>query len=259
MTHPTTMDRQEKLKDQVAVVTGASRGIGKAVAFRLAEEGAHVALVSRRPEGLEKVLAELRERFPERRFFQGPCDVSSSKDVAALIDRIVAEMGRLDILVNNAGITRDNLLLRMSEEEWDDVMATNLKGLFNVTKAAARQMLRVRSGRIINITSIVGLIGNAGQANYAASKGGVIAFTFSLARELSSRGITVNAVAPGFIETDMTSAMTEEARKTFAQKIPLGRFGKPEDVAEIVVFLSGPQASYITGEVVRVDGGLAIG
>ena len=247
------------LKDQVAVVTGASRGIGKAVAFRLAEEGAHVALVSRRPEGLEKVISELRERFPQRRVLGDACDVASSKNVTALVDRIVAEMGRLDILVNNAGITRDNLLLRMSEEEWDEVMETNLKGLFNFTKAAARQMLRAKSGRIINVTSVVGMIGNAGQANYAASKGGVIAFTFSLARELASRGITVNAVAPGFIETDMTASMPEEAKKAFAQKIPLGRFGKPEEVAEIVVFFTGPQASYITGEVVRVDGGLAIG
>src|SRR2546428_674031 len=162
------------LKDQVAVVTGASRGIGKAVAFRLAEEGAHVALVSRRPEGLEKVISELRERFPQRRVLGDACDVASSKNVTALVDRIVAEMGRLDILVNNAGITRDNLLLRMSEEEWDEVMETNLKGLFNFTKAAARQMLRAKSGRIINVTSVVGMIGNAGQANYAASKGGVI-------------------------------------------------------------------------------------
>ncbi len=254
----------DALKDQVAVITGASRGIGRAVALRLAEDGASLVLISRSREAAEKVAVELRDRFlgadaPGRRFLAYACDVSSSKDVGAVVETVLKELGRIDILVNNAGITRDNLLLRMSEEEWDEVIATNLKGLFNMSKAVARQMLRDRRGRIINITSIVGLIGNAGQANYAASKGGVNAFTFTLARELSSRGITVNAVAPGFIETAMTAAMTEEARKIFAEKIPLGRFGKPEEVAEVVAFLGGPSAGYITGEVIRVDGGLAIG
>jgi 3-oxoacyl-[acyl-carrier protein] reductase len=247
------------LEGRVAVVTGASRGIGKAVAARLAEGGADVALIARGLEGVEAAAAEARARAPGRRIVSRACDVASSKDVAAMIGALEEELGRIDILVNNAGITRDNLLLRMSEEEWDDVMQTNLKGLFNLSKAAARHMLRNRWGRIINITSIVGLIGNAGQTNYAASKGGVIAFTFSLARELASRGITVNAVAPGLIETDMTAAMPDEARKAFTERIPLGRLGKPEDVAEIVMFLASPSASYITGEVVRVDGGLAIG
>jgi len=187
------------------------------------------------------------------------CDVGVAGNVQEAIEKITGELGRIDILVNNAGITRDNLLLRMSEEEWDEVLTVNLKSVFNLSKAVARHMLRARSGRIVNVTSVVGLIGNAGQANYAASKGGMIAFTFSLARELASRGITVNAVAPGFIDTDMTAAMPEEVRKSFSEKIPLGRFGSPEDVAEVVVFLSGPSAGYITGEVIRVDGGLAIG
>jgi 3-oxoacyl-[acyl-carrier protein] reductase len=247
------------LEGQVAVVTGASRGIGKAIALRLAEEGADVALIARGLEGVEAAAAEVRTRAPGRRILARACDVASTQDAGAAIEAIEKELGRIDILVNNAGITRDNLLLRMSEEEWDAVMETNLKGLFSVTKAVARQMLRNRSGRIINVTSVVGLIGNAGQTNYAASKGGVIAFTFSLARELASRGITVNAVAPGLIETDMTAAMPDEAKKAFAGRIPLGRLGKPEDVAEIVIFLASPPAGYITGEVVRVDGGLAIG
>ncbi len=249
----------EPILSQVAIVTGASRGIGRAIALRLAADGAQVALVARSLAGVENVAAELRSKYPTRRFLAFACDVSQLKDVGVVVDSVVKELGRIDILVNNAGITRDNLLLRMSEEEWDDVIATNLKGLFNFSKAVARQMLRERRGRIINITSIVGLIGNAGQANYAASKGGVNAFTFTLARELATRGITVNAVAPGFIETDMTDAMSEEAKAAFQQKIPLGRLGKPEEIAEIVAFLGGPLAGYITGEVIRVDGGLAIG
>ena len=247
------------LENHVAVVTGASRGIGRAISLRLAEEGAALVLLSRSADNAEKIAGEVRARFPGRRVVARACDVSKSKEVGGTVESIWKEFDRIDILVNNAGITRDNLLLRMSEADWDDVIATNLKGLFNMSKAVARHMLRERRGRIINITSIVGLIGNAGQTNYAASKGGVNAFTFTLARELASRGITVNAVAPGFIETDMTAAITEEAKAAFAQKIPLGRFGKPEDVAEVVTFLSGPSSAYITGEVIRVDGGLAIG
>jgi 3-oxoacyl-[acyl-carrier protein] reductase len=249
----------KSLEGRVAIVTGASRGIGKAIALRLAEEGADVALLARGLDGVNAAAAEVQQRAPGRRILARACDVASSEGVVAVVEALEEELGRIDILVNNAGITRDNLLLRMSEEEWDDVMETNLKGLFNLSKAVARHMLRNRSGRIINITSVVGLIGNAGQTNYAASKGGVTAFTFSLARELASRGITVNAVAPGMIETDMTAAMPDQAKKAFGERIPLGRLGKPEDVAEMVVFLASPSASYITGEVVRVDGGLAIG
>ena len=247
------------LVGKVAVVTGASRGIGRAIALRLAREGADLALIARSEEGLSAVVAEVRDLHRERRVLPIACDVGVAGNVQEAIEKITGELGRIDILVNNAGITRDNLLLRMSEEEWDEVIAVNLKSVFNLSKAVARNMLRSRSGRIVNVTSVVGLIGNAGQANYAASKGGMIAFTFSLARELASRGITVNAVAPGFIDTDMTAAMPEEARKSFSERIPLGRFGRPEDIAEVVVFLSGPFAGYITGEVIRVDGGLAIG
>jgi 3-oxoacyl-[acyl-carrier protein] reductase len=243
----------------IAVVTGASRGIGKAVAERLAMDGASVVCISRNRDAAEAIATDLRKRYPQGRFGAYACDVSKFADVAAVVESIVKEFGRIDILVNNAGITRDNLILRMSEEEWDEVIATNLKGLFNASKAVARGMLKERRGRIINVTSVVGLIGNAGQANYAASKGGVNAFTFTLARELASRGITVNAVAPGFIETDMTAGLPEAARKTFQDKIPLGRFGKPEEVAEVVAFLSRPSTGYITGEVIRVDGGLAMG
>jgi len=249
----------QSLRGKVAVVTGASRGIGRSVALRLAREGADLALLARSEEGLSGVVSESRDLYRERRVLPIACDVGVAGNVQEAIEKITGELGRIDILVNNAGITRDNLLLRMSEEEWDEVLTVNLKSVFNLSKAVARHMLRARSGRIVNVTSVVGLIGNAGQANYAASKGGMIAFTFSLARELASRGITVNAVAPGFIDTDMTAAMPEEVRKSFSEKIPLGRFGSPEDVAEVVVFLSGPSAGYITGEVIRVDGGLAIG
>src|SRR5688572_24903359 len=205
------------LHGKVAVVTGASRGIGRAIALRLAREGADLALIARSEEGLSAVVSETRDLYRERKVLPIACDVSVAGNVQEAIERITGELGRIDILVNNAGITRDNLLLRMSEEEWDEVLAVNLKSVFNLSKAVSRHMLRSRSGRIVNVTSVVGLIGNAGQANYAASKGGTIAFTFSLARELASRGITVNAVAPGFIETDMTAAMPEEARKSFSE------------------------------------------
>jgi 3-oxoacyl-[acyl-carrier protein] reductase len=251
------MTSSQPFAGQTAIVTGASRGIGKAVARRLAAGGARVALLARSADGVKAAALEIAGDHPDR-VTHAACDVSS-REGAAVVEGMVEELGKVDILVNNAGVTRDNLFLRMSEEEWDQVMATNLKGLFHVTKAVAKHMLRNRAGRIINVTSVVGMVGNAGQANYAASKGGVIAFTFSLARELASRGITVNAVAPGLITTDMTGAMTEEARNSFAERIPLKRFGQPEDVAEVVAFLAGPAAGYITGEVIRVDGGLAIG
>ena len=247
------------LQGQVAVVTGASRGIGRSIAMKLASEGADLVLSARGVEGVEAVAAAVREENPDRRVLPLGCDVSDWDSVSALVDRTLEEFERLDFLVNNAGITRDNLVLRMKQEEWDAVIATNLTGVFNTCRLAARQMLRQRSGRIINITSVVGLFGNAGQVNYAASKGGIISLSYSLAREMASRGVLVNAVAPGFIETDMTAAMSDEAQEAMADSIPLSRVGKPEEISSVVAFLCGPGASYITGEVIRVDGGLATG
>ena len=240
-------------------MTGASRGIGRAIAAELASEGANLVLTARGVEGVEAAAAALAEDHPAGLFLPVGCDVASWDSVSELIDRTVEEFDKIDFLVNNAGITRDNLVMRMKKEEWDDVLAANLTGVFNTCRLAARQMLRQRSGRIVNITSVVGLLGNAGQVNYAASKGGIISLTYSLAREMASRGVLVNAVAPGFIETDMTAAMPEAARESTAEGIPLARIGKPEEISSVVAFLCGPGASYITGEVIRVDGGLAIG
>ncbi|MEE3053810.1 MAG: 3-oxoacyl-[acyl-carrier-protein] reductase [Planctomycetota bacterium] len=247
------------LKGQVAVVTGASRGIGRAIASRLASEGADLVLGARGVDGVEAAGAALAEEYPDGRFLPVGCDVSSWDSVSELMDRTVEKFEKIDFLINNAGITRDNLVMRMKKEEWDDVLAANLTGVFNTCRLAARQMLRQRAGRIVNITSVVGLLGNAGQVNYAASKGGIISLTYSLAREMASRGVLVNAVAPGFIETDMTAAMPEAAREAMSEGIPLARIGKPEEISALVAFLCGPGASYITGEVIRVDGGLAIG
>ena len=249
----------QHLKGQVAIVTGASRGIGRAIAAERASEGVNLVLTARGVEGGEAAAAALAEDHPDGRFLPVGCDVSNWDSVSELIDRTVEEFEKIDFLVNNAGITRDNLVMRMKKEEWDDVLAANLTGVFNTCRLAARQMLRQRSGRIVNITSVVGLLGNAGQVNYAASKGGIISLTYSLAREMASRGVLVNAVAPGFIETDMTAAMPEAAREAMAEGIPLARIGKPEEISSLVAFLCGPGASYITGEVIRVDGGLAIG
>ena len=236
-----------------ALVTGGSRGIGFAVAKRLIADGAKVALVSTKLEGAVAAASQLGENAKGY-----ACDVSSYDDVQALVAAVLADFGKIDILVNNAGITRDDLLMRMSEEEWDRVLAVNLKGSFNTCKAVMRPMMKARFGRIINISSIVGISGNPGQTNYAAAKAGLIGFTKSLAREIASRNITVNAVAPGLVETDMSGALPEEARNAFIQQIPLARAGKPEDIAGAVAFLAGPDASYITGHVICVDGGLLL-
>lgn len=245
------------LQDQVAVVTGAGRGIGRAIALRFAKAGAEIACVSRTAENSEKVASEVRSLG--RKAWAHAVDITDAKAVEAAAEKILAEAGRIDILINNAGVTRDGLLMRMSEEDWDAVLDTNLKGAFTFTKAFTRAFLKQkRSGRIINISSVIGLIGNAGQCNYAASKAALIGFTKSVARELGSRAITVNAIAPGFIETDMTAALSPEMRAELLKKIPLGALGQPEDVAEAALFLAAPAARYITGQVLTVDGGMVM-
>jgi 3-oxoacyl-[acyl-carrier protein] reductase len=244
------------LANQVAVVTGAGRGIGRAIALKFAAAGADVACVSRTAENSEKVAADVRALG--RKAWAYAVDVSDGKAALAVGERILADAGRVDILVNNAGITRDGLLMRMSEEDWDAVMNTNLKGAFSFTKAFTRALLKQRSGRIINVASIIGLIGNAGQCNYAASKAALFGFTKSVARELGSRGITANAIAPGFIDTDMTAVLDEKARAALLERIPLNALGKPEDIAEAALFLAGPGGRYITGQVITVDGGMVM-
>jgi 3-oxoacyl-[acyl-carrier protein] reductase len=245
-----------QLTNQIAVVTGAGRGIGRAIALKFAAEGADVVCVSRTPENSEKVAAEIRALG--RKAWAQAVDVADAAAVNAAAEKILAECGRVDILVNNAGVTRDNLLMRMSEAEWDAVLETNLKGAFLVTKAFSRALIKQRSGRIINVASVIGLIGNAGQSNYAASKAGLIGFTKSVARELASRGITANVLAPGFIETDMTAGLKEELRAGVLKQIPLGSFGQPDDIAAAAVFLASPAARYITGQVLAVDGGMVM-
>ena len=244
------------LANQIAVVTGAGRGIGRAIALKLAAAGADIACVSRTAENSEKVAAEVRALG--RKAWAYAVDVADAKAVAAAGEKILADAGHVDILVNNAGITRDGLLMRMSEEDWDVVMNTNLKGAFSFTKAFTRSFLKQKAGRIINISSVIGLIGNAGQCNYSASKAALFGFTKSIARELGSRGITVNAIAPGFIETDMTAVLDEKTRTALLEKIPLNALGKAEDIAEAAFFLSGPGGRYITGQTLTVDGGMVM-
>jgi len=246
----------KQLANQIAVVTGAGRGIGRAIALKFAAEGADIVCVSRTVENSEKVAGEIRALG--RRAWACAVDVADSKAVAEAGQKILTQTDRVDVLVNNAGVTRDGLLLRMSAEDWDTVLDTNLKGAFLFTKAFARTFLKQRSGRIINVASVVGLIGNAGQCNYASSKAALIGFTKSIARELASRGITVNALAPGLIETDMTALIGEEMRQDLLRKIPLNCFGQPEDVAQAALYLAGPAARYVTGQVLVVDGGLVM-
>ena len=245
-----------QLNNQVAVVTGAGRGIGRAIALKLATEGADLVCVSRTAENAEKAANEVRALG--RKAWSFAVDVADGNAVTAASEKILTEAGRVDILVNNAGLTRDGLLMRMSEADWDTVLDTNLKGAFLFTKAFTRAFLKQRAGRIINIASVIGLIGNAGQANYAASKAALIGFTKSVARELASRGITANAVAPGFIQTDMTSVLSEQLKGEVLKTIPLGTFGQPEDIAAAVLFLASPSARYITGQVLTVDGGMVM-
>jgi 3-oxoacyl-[acyl-carrier protein] reductase len=244
------------LTNQIAVVTGAGRGIGRAIALKFAAEGADVVVVSRTPENSEKVAAETRALG--RRAWAFAVDVADSAAVGAAAEKMLADCGKVDILVNNAGVTRDGLLMRMSDEDWDTVLDTNLKGAFFFTKAFSRAFAKQRSGRIINISSVIGLIGNPGQSNYAASKAGLIGFTQSVAREFASRGVTANAIAPGFIETDMTSELNEVLKANILKQIPMGRFGAAEDIANAALFLASSSAGYVTGQVLIVDGGMVM-
>lgn len=248
---------QNTLTGKVALVTGASRGIGRAIALKLAAEGAAVVInYHGSMEKAKEVKAEIESDGGIAEIMQ--CNVADYQATEAMIRKVTDDFGRLDILVNNAGITRDGLLMKMSEEDYDTVLDTNLKGTFHCIRFAARQMLRQRGGRIINLSSVSGILGNAGQANYSASKAGVIGLTKSAARELASRGITVNAVAPGFIETEMTAVLPEKVRESAVAQIPLGTFGTAEDVAEAVAFLASDSARYITGQTIHVDGGMAM-
>ena len=245
------------LKGKVAVVTGASRGIGRAIAKKLASLGAFVVVnYNGSQERAEEVKQEIEEAGGAAAVYQ--CDVSDYGKCETFIQNVITEYGHLDILVNNAGVTRDGLLMKMTEEDFGKVIDTNLKGAFHTIRFASRQMLKQKGGRIINMSSVVGVTGNAGQANYAASKAGIIGLTKAAARELASRGITVNAIAPGFIETDMTSVLPEKVREASAAQIPLGSFGKPEQVAAAAAFLASEDAGYITGQVLHVDGGMAM-
>ena len=246
-----------QLANQVAVVTGAGRGIGRAIALKFAAEGADIVCVSRTAENSEKVAAEIRALG--RKAWALAVDVSDPAAVAAAAEKILAETGnRADILVNNAGVTKDGLLMRMSEADWDAVLNTNLRGAFSFTKAFTRAMMKQRAGRIINLASVIGLMGNAGQCNYAASKAGLIGFTKSVARELASRGITCNAIAPGFIETDMTSELKPEMREALLKQIPLNCFGTADDIAAAALYLASPAGRYVTGQVLTVDGGMVM-
>ena len=245
-----------ELANQVAVITGAGRGIGRAIALKFAQAGADVVCISRTADNAGKIAQEIQALG--RKAWPHAVDVADAAAVAAVAEQVLAEAGRLDILVNNAGINRDGLVMRMSDADWDAVLDTNLKGAFSFTKAFSRVFLKQRSGRIINVSSVIGLIGNAGQCNYAASKAGLIGFTQAVAKEFASRGITVNALAPGFIETDMTAVMTPEMKGEILKRIPLNRFGQADDIAAAALFLAGPTASYITGQVLTVDGGMVM-
>lgn len=256
-----------KFKDKIVVVTGSTRGIGKSIAVAFAKEGAIAVILGRNAAAAAQVSDELVKQGLKSESFG--CDVTNLQNVQEIVNKILDKYKSIDILVNNAGITKDNLLLRMSESDWDEVISINLKGVFNCTKVITKVMLKAaakgasalpvrQAGRIINISSIIGIMGNAGQANYAASKAGIIGFTKAVARELASRQITVNAVAPGYIQTDMTAQLKEETRNAILQNIPLGRLGTAEDVANVCLFLASEEASYITGQTLCVDGGMAI-
>jgi len=244
------------LENKVAIVTGASRGIGKVIAEDIAKAGATVVCVSRSQSDIDNVANSINENGGIA--IAIACDISNGKQYQELAKSVIEKFGSIDILVNNAGVTKDGLIIRMSEDDWDIVIDTNLKGAFNGTKAVTRHMMKQRSGRIINISSVVGLIGNAGQANYAASKAGLIGLTKATAKELASRGITANCIAPGYIETDMTKQLSDKIRDALIQQIPLGRIGQAKDIASIVCFLASDDAGYITGQTFTVDGGMVM-
>ena len=245
------------LKNKIALITGAGRGIGRAIAIALAKEGAEVVInYNGSEERAKEVKQTIEENGGKASIYK--CNVSDFVACEAMIKDIVKEYGHLDILVNNAGITKDGLIMKMKEEDFDSVLNVNLKGTFNTIRHSARQMLKQRSGKIINISSVSGILGNVGQANYAASKAGVIGLTKTMARALGSRGITVNAIAPGFVDTEMTEVLSEEIRENACKQIILGRFGKPEDIANTAVFLASDKADYITGQVISVDGGMNV-
>ncbi|MBF0532148.1 MAG: 3-oxoacyl-[acyl-carrier-protein] reductase [Candidatus Omnitrophica bacterium] len=245
-----------KLKDQVALITGSARGIGREIALTFAQAGAKVVISDINAESAAKTAEEFRQQGFEALSFG--CDVTKAESVEEMVNNVLDKWKSIDILVNNAGITRDNLILRMTENEWDAVLSTNLKGAFICTKVVSKPMLKARKGKMINIASIIGVMGNAGQANYAASKGGVIAFTKSVAKEFASRNITANAVAPGFIQSDMTDKLSEKAKEEIFKQIPLGKLGSPKDVANVCLFLASAEADYITGQVILIDGGMGI-
>jgi len=246
----------KQLENQIAVVTGAGRGIGRAIALKLAAHGADIVAVDLKPEFVQETVEEARKLG--RKAWAVAANVSEAASVEAAVEQILQEAGRVDILVNNAGITKDGLVMRMSEADWDAVLDINLKGTFLFTKAFSRPLLKQKSGRIVNIASVIGLIGNAGQCNYAASKAGVIGLTKSCAKEFASRGITVNAIAPGFIQTAMTDKLSQEQKDAIIRQIPLASLGQAEDVAEAVLFFASPAAHYVTGQVLAVDGGMVM-
>jgi 3-oxoacyl-[acyl-carrier protein] reductase len=244
------------LENKVAIVTGSSRGIGKVIAQEIAKSGAKTVCVSRSVDVINQVANNINKQGHSA--IAIPCDIADAENFSQLINEVIEKFGSIDILVNNAGITKDNLIMRMTESDWDSVLSTNLKGAFNGTKAVTRQMMKQRSGRIINISSVVGLIGNAGQANYSASKAGLIGLTKATAKELASRGITANCIAPGYIETDMTDQLSNKIKEGLIAQIPLGRIGQAEDIAHTVCFLASDEAGYITGQTITVDGGMVM-
>lgn len=246
------------LLDQVAIITGGNAGIGKAIAFKFAEEGAKVAILGTNGETGAATVAEIKQAFPKAEVLFFQVDVAQTSAVDEIVKQIIGQLGKVDILVNNAGVTADQLLMKMSEDDWDRVLTVNLKSCYNTCRAVVRVMMKAKKGKIINISSVVGLMGNAGQANYAASKAGMIGFSKSLAKELASRNILVNCVAPGFIKTKMTDALTDTQREAILKDVPLGRLGDVDEVAQVVWFLASPLSNYITGQVVTVDGGMVM-